>query len=177
MPVQRRLFAQMRKVAGYSQEGLAERLGVDRTTVARWEAGETTPQPWQRPRIADAFGLSLSELAELLDNADATKYAGEGSASLAGTEGALLSGDGQVPAPAAAPRTIPPNEQLRAARERTASPTCPDECLTRQELAELVNAWIWKHHRKKVETSASYIGQLERGTIRWPGKLYREALR
>jgi hypothetical protein len=60
------------------------------------------------------------------------------------------------------------NEQLRAARQRTASPTHPDECLSRQELAELVNAWVWEHHHKRVEASASYIGQLERGTIRWP---------
>ncbi|MGH3696560.1 MAG: XRE family transcriptional regulator [Pseudonocardiaceae bacterium] len=51
-------------------------------------------------------------------------------------------------------------------------------CLSRQELAELVNAWIWEHHDKKVvAASANWIGQLERGRIRWPGRLYREALR
>ncbi|MGH3792424.1 MAG: hypothetical protein ACRDQ9_16850, partial [Pseudonocardiaceae bacterium] len=44
-----------------------EQLGVDRMTVARWEAGESVPQPWQRPRIADAFGLSLCVLNQLLD--------------------------------------------------------------------------------------------------------------
>ncbi|MGH3887890.1 MAG: XRE family transcriptional regulator, partial [Pseudonocardiaceae bacterium] len=70
------------------------------------------------------------------------------------------------------------NEQLRAARERTASLTSPDVCLSRQELAELVNAWVWEHYDKKVvEASANWIGQLERGKIRWPGKIYREALR
>ncbi|MBV9163470.1 MAG: XRE family transcriptional regulator [Pseudonocardiales bacterium] len=69
------------------------------------------------------------------------------------------------------------NDQLRAARQRTASLTYPDECLSRQELAELVNSWVWEHHRTRVEASANYIGQLERGKIRWPGKLYREALR
>jgi hypothetical protein len=69
------------------------------------------------------------------------------------------------------------NDQLRAARERTASPACPDECLSRQELAELANAWIWEHHHTMVALSANYIGQLERGKIRWPGKIYRGALR
>ncbi|MGH8918442.1 MAG: hypothetical protein ACRD0H_08905 [Actinomycetes bacterium] len=70
------------------------------------------------------------------------------------------------------------NNQLRAALERTASLASPDVCLSRQELAELVNAWVWDHHdRKVVEASANWIGQLERGKIRWPGKLYREALR
>ncbi|MGH3767272.1 MAG: XRE family transcriptional regulator [Pseudonocardiaceae bacterium] len=69
------------------------------------------------------------------------------------------------------------NDQLRAARERTASLTYPDVCLSRQELAELANAWIWDHHHKVVELGANYIGKLEQGVIRWPGKLYREALR
>ncbi|MGH3935758.1 MAG: XRE family transcriptional regulator [Pseudonocardiaceae bacterium] len=69
------------------------------------------------------------------------------------------------------------NNQLRGARERTASFTSPDVCLSRQELAELVNAWVWDHHHKVVELSANYVGQLERGKIRWPGKIYREALR
>jgi hypothetical protein len=50
-------------------------------------------------------------------------------------------------------------------------------CLSRQELAELVNAWAWDHHEKMLEHSANYIGQLECGKIRWPGKVSREALR
>ena len=69
------------------------------------------------------------------------------------------------------------NEKLRAARERTGSMAHPDECLSREELAEKVNAWVWDHHHTMVAASANYIGQLERGKISWPGKLYREALR
>jgi transcriptional regulator with XRE-family HTH domain len=69
------------------------------------------------------------------------------------------------------------NKKFREARKRTASLTCPDVCLSRQELAELANTWIWKHHEKMAALSANYIGQLERGKIRWPGKLYRETLR
>ncbi|MGH3824625.1 MAG: XRE family transcriptional regulator [Pseudonocardiaceae bacterium] len=69
------------------------------------------------------------------------------------------------------------NNEFRAARKRTASLTYPEDCLSRQELAELVNAWIWDHHHKTVALSGNYIGKLEQGVIRWPGKLYREALR
>jgi hypothetical protein len=58
------------------------------------------------------------------------------------------------------------NDQLRAARQRTASPAYPDECLSRQELAELVNAWVWEHRHTRVEATANYVGQLERGKIR-----------
>ncbi|MGH3802651.1 MAG: XRE family transcriptional regulator, partial [Pseudonocardiaceae bacterium] len=42
---------------------------------------------------------------------------------------------------------------------------------------ELTNAWIWDHHHKVVELTGNYIGKLEQGVIRWPGKIYREALR
>jgi hypothetical protein len=69
------------------------------------------------------------------------------------------------------------NDHFRAARQRTASPTYPDECLSRQELAELANTWIWEHRKKKIELTANYIGKIEQGVIRWPGILYREAFR
>jgi hypothetical protein len=70
------------------------------------------------------------------------------------------------------------NDQLRAARERTASLANPSHALTRQELAELVNKWVWDHHDEKVVlATANYIGRLERGLIRWPGECCREALR
>jgi hypothetical protein len=71
----------------------------------------------------------------------------------------------------------PADGQLRQARERTASAACPGECLSRQELAELLNAYVWEQHQKVVELDGGYVGKLERGDIRWPSKLYREALR
>ncbi|MGH3698923.1 MAG: XRE family transcriptional regulator [Pseudonocardiaceae bacterium] len=68
-------------------------------------------------------------------------------------------------------------QKLRRARERTASPTYPDMCLSRQELAGLVNTWVWEHHDETVTASGRWVGKLERGDICWPGKLYRAALR
>lgn len=76
MPAKRHRFAVRRKAVGFSQEQLAERLRIDRSTVARWEAGETVPQPWIRPQLARALQLSLDQLEHLLT-------AGE----VAGTEG------------------------------------------------------------------------------------------
>ena len=72
-----------------------------------------------------------------------------------------------------------PNSRLREARERTESPQTPGEPLTRAELAELVNAWVYDNttpHRT-VELSANYIGKLERGLIEWPQADYRAGLR
>lgn len=70
MSPKRHSLAAARRVAGHSQETLAGRIDVDRTTIQRWEAGESAPQPWHRPRLAEALGLSLDQLAELLDAPD-----------------------------------------------------------------------------------------------------------
>ncbi|MGH3697489.1 MAG: helix-turn-helix domain-containing protein [Pseudonocardiaceae bacterium] len=68
MSSNRRGLAAARKAAGLSQERLAERLDVERSTVQRWEAGQNSPQPWHRPRLATALGISHDELAGLLAN-------------------------------------------------------------------------------------------------------------
>jgi DNA-binding XRE family transcriptional regulator len=93
MVAKRRSFAQARRVAGYTQESLAERLGVDRTTVARWESGEYTPQPWLRPKIAEALGLSLNACSALVDGGGVAECVGEVSASLSSVEAPTLPDD------------------------------------------------------------------------------------
>jgi tetratricopeptide (TPR) repeat protein/DNA-binding XRE family transcriptional regulator len=59
-------LAQRRKAVGLTQEQLAERLGVERTTVVRWERGETRPLPWIWPKLARALKVSAERLEELL---------------------------------------------------------------------------------------------------------------
>jgi transcriptional regulator with XRE-family HTH domain len=66
----RQRLAMRRKTVGLSQERLAEVVGVDRSTVVRWERGVTDPQPWHRPRLALALKLSVEDLAELLANVE-----------------------------------------------------------------------------------------------------------
>jgi transcriptional regulator with XRE-family HTH domain len=61
-------LAQRRKAAGFSQERLAHHLGVERTTVVRWENAETEPQPWYRPPLAKAIKVTGEELQALLDD-------------------------------------------------------------------------------------------------------------
>jgi transcriptional regulator with XRE-family HTH domain len=68
MAGRRTQLALRRKAVGLSQEQLAERLGVDRSTVVRWESGETLPQPWLRPKIARALQVSVVHLGDLLDD-------------------------------------------------------------------------------------------------------------
>jgi transcriptional regulator with XRE-family HTH domain len=61
----RRKLAATRKAAGYTQEGLAEALHVDVSTVQRWEAGSTRPWPYLWPKLGRLVGLSREELREL----------------------------------------------------------------------------------------------------------------
>jgi DNA-binding XRE family transcriptional regulator len=71
-------FVQRRKALGYTQEGLAEALGCERTTVIRWERGETEPQPWLRPRICQVLQLTAVELHQLLDDVAEVPGHGDG---------------------------------------------------------------------------------------------------
>jgi tetratricopeptide (TPR) repeat protein/transcriptional regulator with XRE-family HTH domain len=75
-------LAQRRKTVGLTQEQLAERLGVERTTVVRWERGETQPLPWLRPRLATALGVSADRIEELLAARDASPSARDGLAAV-----------------------------------------------------------------------------------------------
>ena len=61
-------FAQRRKASGLSQERLAELLGVDRSTIVRWEAATTEPQPWVRSKLAVIFETTVDEISALLDD-------------------------------------------------------------------------------------------------------------
>jgi transcriptional regulator with XRE-family HTH domain len=60
---------------GLSQERLAEAVGVDTSTVARWERGETEPQAVHRPRLAEALKVSVETVGELLTGAAARRTA------------------------------------------------------------------------------------------------------
>ncbi|GLY69712.1 helix-turn-helix domain-containing protein [Amycolatopsis taiwanensis] len=66
MTNRRDALAARREAMGFTQESFAIRLNVELSTVGRWERGTLTPQPWRRPRIAAALGVSLEQLNELL---------------------------------------------------------------------------------------------------------------
>ncbi|HEY0449929.1 helix-turn-helix transcriptional regulator [Actinophytocola sp.] len=68
MALKRRRLVQRRKALGHSQDDLASLVGVDRSTIIRWERAETEPQPWLRRKLANALRVSADELAELLDS-------------------------------------------------------------------------------------------------------------
>ena len=53
-----------RKSKGLTQEAAAEKLGVSRQTVSKWETGETLPDIRQSKRLAALYGVTLDELID-----------------------------------------------------------------------------------------------------------------
>ncbi|MFE9958122.1 helix-turn-helix transcriptional regulator [Micromonospora sp. NPDC005299] len=77
MALKRHRLCQRRKALGFSQERLAELLGVERSTVVRWENAETDPQPWHRTRIASALGVTLELLDDMLVDVSVAAHRGQ----------------------------------------------------------------------------------------------------
>ncbi len=63
------------------------------------------------------------------------------------------------------------------ARLALRSPSGSGRPMSRQELAETVNAYLYEHAGRRFALHAGYIGTLERGQTRWPSAHYRTALR
>ena len=55
---------QARKKAGLSQESVAEKLGVSRQTISKWETDETIPDIYQSKKLAKLYNLTLDELID-----------------------------------------------------------------------------------------------------------------
>lgn len=53
---------QARKKVGMSQEMVAEKLGVSRQTISKWETDETLPDIYQTKKLAKLYNLTLDEL-------------------------------------------------------------------------------------------------------------------
>ena len=68
-------LAARRQAVGHTQDSLTNELGIDRSTIVRWEAGTTEPQPWLRPKVARVLRISADQLAAMLSAAPAPRPA------------------------------------------------------------------------------------------------------
>ena len=55
-------LVQLRKLNQMTQEDVAEKVGVSRQAVAKWESGETSPDINACVVLAEIFGVSLDDL-------------------------------------------------------------------------------------------------------------------
>lgn len=57
-------IANLRKKNNLSQEELADKIGVTRQTISKWELNNTTPDIMQAKKISEVFSISLDELTD-----------------------------------------------------------------------------------------------------------------
>ena len=74
-------------------------------------------------------------------------------------------------------RKPPPNTLLTAARCRLRSPSGSGRSMSRRELAEAVNVYLWQQYGIQEHLDENDIGKYERGEYRWPSARRREAFR
>lgn len=68
-------LAAMRREKGYSQEELANRLGLSRQAVSKWERAESSPDTGNLIALADLYGVTLDELVRVdVDIADDVRF-------------------------------------------------------------------------------------------------------
>ena len=55
-------FVVLRKMHGYTQETIAEKCGVSRQAIAKWETGASLPDMYKLVDIAKLFDVSIDDL-------------------------------------------------------------------------------------------------------------------
>lgn len=63
-------LAKLRKKAGLSQEQLADRLGVTRQSVSKWESGAAMPELGKLIAMSELFGVSIDYLVKENNSSD-----------------------------------------------------------------------------------------------------------
>lgn len=63
----------LRKAHGYTLERAAEKLGVSRQTVAKWENGETTPDLENCMALAELYGVTIDSMVRSAEGGENRK--------------------------------------------------------------------------------------------------------
>ena len=64
-------LARLRENAGLTQSAVSISIGIDRSTVAKWESGDAMPRAEKLPAIAALYGCTIDELFQT-DSQDRT---------------------------------------------------------------------------------------------------------
>ncbi len=62
----------LRNLHGFSQEELAEKIGISRQAYAKWESGSTIPDIEKCKKVADLFGVTIDSLLKTTTMGDGT---------------------------------------------------------------------------------------------------------
>ncbi|QVQ53380.1 helix-turn-helix transcriptional regulator [Spiractinospora alimapuensis] len=68
MAQRRHRLIELREGAAYTQEQLAHALGVEPSTVSRWERGTSIPKPGVRIRLSELFGVAQDRIQAIFNH-------------------------------------------------------------------------------------------------------------
>lgn len=106
-------LAEMRRAKGYSQEELAEKLGLSRQAVSKWERAESSPDTGNIIALAKLYGVTIDELLRIDDDvADDVAFESRDRASSADAQAQAAAEPAQA---ASAPEQAPAQTQAQAA--------------------------------------------------------------
>lgn len=60
----------LRKINGYSQEEIAEKIGISRQAYVKWESGTTTPNIDKALSLAEVYGVTIDGLIKTEEVSD-----------------------------------------------------------------------------------------------------------
>ena len=103
---------QLRKAHRMTQEAVAEKVGVSRLAVAKWEAGDSMPDLETGQKLAQLFGVSLDMLVSFESEANMNLYAPPKGKHLFGIVSVGDKGQIIIPARARKIFDISPGDQL-----------------------------------------------------------------
>lgn len=65
-------ISRLRNITGYSQEEVAEKVGISRQAYAKWEKGETIPDVERCQKLAELYGVTIDSLINFSDKVGTT---------------------------------------------------------------------------------------------------------
>ena len=68
-------ISMLRSVNGYSQEEVAEKIGISRQAYAKWEKGETVPDVERCQKLAELYGVTIDSLVNYSNKIGTTTLA------------------------------------------------------------------------------------------------------
>lgn len=117
-------LAELRRAKGYSQEALANELGLSRQAVSKWERAESSPDTENLIALAHLYGVSLDDLLSVdKEIEDDVAFENAERAEQAGAEQASRAADREAAAQAVAAATQASQAAARAAEAATQAST------------------------------------------------------
>ena len=65
-------ISRLRNITGYSQEEVAEKIGISRQAYSKWEKGETIPDVERCQKLAELYGVTIDSLINFSDKVGTT---------------------------------------------------------------------------------------------------------